>query len=233
MKSALVTGGNQGLGLGFVEHLLAEGWQVFATTRTDTSHLMHHPNLKWIQLDLGSDESLQKAFLTVSSEITSLDVLINNSGINKDTATHNHKGKVSTLPSLERDLLLHMFEINTVAPVLMVQKFLPLLNRTPSFVINISSCRASYHDEFENEFGNYGYRASKSALNMCTYCLVKDLPLHVKTFAVHPGSVRSRMNPEGTNEPRDQARKIISIIKNWNDDWNGMFMNYDGAPYPL
>jgi NAD(P)-dependent dehydrogenase (short-subunit alcohol dehydrogenase family) len=233
MKSALVTGGNQGLGLGFVEHLLAEGWQVFATTRTDTSHLMHHPNLKWIQLDLGSDESLLKAFLTVSSEITSLDVLINNSGINKDTATHNHKEKVSTLPSLERDLLLHMFEINTVAPVLMIQKFLPLLTGAPSFVINISSCRASYHDESENEFGNYGYRASKSALNMYTFCLVKDLPMHVKTFAVHPGSVRSRMNPGGTNEPRDQARKIISIIKNWNDDWNGMFMNYDGTPYPL
>ncbi len=233
MKSALVTGGNQGLDLGFVEHLLADGWQVFATTRTDTSHLFHHPNLKWIQLDLGSDESIHTAFEVVSHEIASLDLLINNAGINKDTATNNHKEKVSTLLSLERNLLLHMFEINAVAPILMVQKFLPLLTGKPSFIINISSCRASYHDGSLNEFGNYGYRASKSALNMGTFCLLKDLPSQVKTFAVHPGSVRSRMNPEGTSEPSDQALQIISIIKNWNDDWNGKFMNYDGTPYPL
>lgn len=233
MKTAVVTGGNQGLGSGFVECLLGRGWRVYATTRVQTEDLMSHENLTWVELELASDESITNAFETISREIESIDLLINNAGVNKDTATKNHKEKVSTLGFLERQMLLNMFNINAVAPLLMTQKFLPLLQGKPSFVVNISSCRASYHDEFENEFGNYGYRGSKIALNMFTFCSVMDLPENIKTFAVHPGSVRSHMNPTGANEPIERAEKIINITENWREEFNGKFMRYDGNLYPL
>lgn len=233
MKTAVVTGANQGLGSGFVEYLLEQGWKVYATTRVHTEDLISHENLIWVELELSSDESISNAFETISREVDSIDLLINNAGINKDTATKNHKEKVSTLGFLDRELLLSMFNINSVAPLLVTQKFLPLLQGQPSFVINISSCRASYHDEFENEFGNYGYRGSKIALNMFTFCSVKDLPENIKTFAVHPGSVRSMMNPTGANEPIERAEKIIKITESWKEEFNGKFMRYDGSLYPL
>ncbi len=233
MKTALVTGANQGIGIGFVEYLLENNWRVFGTTRRDTSSLMQDENLTWLPLELASDDSILKLVETLSQKVDRLDLLINNAGINKDTATNNQKEKVGTLGHLDRSMLLDMFNINAIAPLLLTEKLVPLLKEDPSFVINISSCRASFHDEFENDFGNYGYRASKIALNMFTFCSVKDLPNNVKTFAVHPGTVQSQMNPSGSDKPYDAARKILEIQKHWNDEMNGKYFRYSGELYPL
>lgn len=233
MKSAFITGANQGLGYGFVEYLLEEGWRVFGGVRKKTSLLPSAENLSWIEIELSDDESIARAVAQVREQTEAIDLLINNAGINKDTATDNHKEKASDLRSLERTVLQRMFDINSIAPLMVLQKFSPLLTANPAFAINISSCRASFHDEFENIYGNYGYRASKIALNMFTFCSLHDLPKNIKTFAVHPGNVRSGMNPGGTGDPKVQAQKIVSITEAWNDDWNGKFMRYDGSLYPL
>ncbi len=103
----------------------------------------------------------------------------------------------------------------------------------PSFIINISSNRASYHDELKNTSGNYGYRASKAALNMMVYCSVFDLPSNIKSFTVYPGRVKSDMNPSGVDDPFKQAEKIVKITKNWQEEFNGRYLRYDGAFYPL
>lgn len=235
MKSAFVTGGGKGLGKGFVEYLLDQDMLVFAGVRNPKdTRLTPHKNLRMIPLDVSQDTSIVQAAGIVAKEVDSLDYLINNAGVNKDTATNGHQELVSTMPMLDRKLLLTMFDINTVAPLLMAQQFLPLLRKTNSFIINISSCRASYHDEFENSSAKYGYRASKTALNMMTFCSVVDLPASVRTFAVHPGSVRTDMNPEGEDNPYEQARQIIEIsTSKWKEDWNGKFLRYDGTLYPL
>lgn len=235
MKSAFVTGGGKGLGKGFVEYLLDQDMLVFVGIRNpQDNRLTPHKNLRNISLDVSEDTSIAKAAEMVGKEVDSLDYLINNAGVNKDTATNGHKELVSAVSKLDRQKLLHMFAINTIAPLLMAQQFLPLLSKTNSFIINISSCRASYHDEFDNTSGNYGYRASKAALNMMTFCSVMDLPASVKTFAVHPGSVKTDMNPEGEDNPYEQARKIIEITTSkWQGEWNGKFLRYDGTVYPL
>ena len=68
---------------------------------------------------------------------------------------------------------------------------------------------------------------------MLTFCSVKDLPSNVKTFAVHPGSVKTNMNQQGDQTPYEQAEKIISITKNWKEEFNGRFLRYNGVEYPL
>lgn len=236
MKTAFVTGSNQGLGSGFVEYLLDQGMLVFAGARDVTifnQKLKDNPNFRAVSIDVSEDSSIEKAVAEISKEITKLDFLINNAGVNKDTATNNHKEKVTILSKLERQTLLTMFDVNSVAPMIVLQKFLPLLTSNSSFVINISSCRASFHDESENSSGNYGYRASKIALNMFTFCNLFDLPSNIKTFAVHPGNVKTNMNPNGKDLPINQAKKIIEITKNWEEELNGKFLRFDGNLYPL
>jgi len=233
MKSAFITGANQGLGFGFVEELLQQGWQVFAGTQELQSTLLKRNNLTWILLELTDDSSIQRAAGQVSEHTSTLDLLVNNAGINKDTATDHHKERVSHLGDLERVSLRKMFDVNTIAPLMVLQYFLPLLTPDPSFVINVSSCRASFHDELENPYANYGYRASKIALNMFTFCSIRDVPKTVKTFAVHPGNIKTGMNPRGTDDPRIQAGRILAIPEKWNEEWNGRFMRYDGTVYPL
>lgn len=233
MKTALVTGANRGLGYGFVQHLLGEGYIVFAGTRKLTEDLPKEENLFWIELDVTSDESIAQAFSFVKEKTNKLDLLINNAGVNKDTLSKWPKEVVSDLEHLNRDALLEMFNINTIGPILVTKQFLSLLVVEPSFIINISSCRASFHDEFENVTGNYGYRASKIAFNMMTFCSVFDLPENVKTFVVHPGNVKTGMNPYGENEPIDRAKKIMKITENWKEEFNGKFMRHDGSLYSL
>ncbi|MEK7531351.1 MAG: SDR family NAD(P)-dependent oxidoreductase [Patescibacteria group bacterium] len=233
MKSAFITGANQGLGLGFVRHLLSEGWKVFGGTRKISSSLPSKENLVWIPFNVTDDVSIEKAVAKIRENTSRIDLLINNAGINKDTATNNEKEKATNLKKLDRLVLRNLFEVNAVSPMMILQKFLPLLSEDPSFVVNVSSCRASFHDEEEESSGNYGYRASKVALNMLTLASVHDLPKNIRTFAVHPGSVRTAMNLRGESEPKVQAEKIISLLSRWDEKWNGKFLNFDGAPYPL
>lgn len=233
MKSAFVTGANQGLGYSFVQYLLSKGWRVFGATRKLSSDLLVQENLTWVELELQDNDSISRAFADVQRHTAELSLLINNAGINKDSATDNHKELVSKLGELDRTRLLKMFDVNAIAPMLVLQRFLPLLTDDPTFVINISSCRASFHDAEGNTNGNYGYRASKIALNMLTACSLFDLPRNVRTFAVHPGDMHTAMNPDGQDSPDVQAEKIVSIMTDWNESYNGTFLNFDGTPYPL
>jgi NAD(P)-dependent dehydrogenase (short-subunit alcohol dehydrogenase family) len=231
MKTALVTGANRGLGKGFVEYLVSIGYVVFAGVRKPDSVIATDKVIQ-VELDISSDESIKETFKYISSKTKSLDIIVNNAGVNKESATNNNKELVSKLGKLDRKSLNHMFDVNAVSPLILTKEFLPILLSNPSFVINISSCRASFNDEYPNSSGNYGYRASKSALSMLTFCSVMDLPKNVKTFSVHPGDVKTDMNEDGTDLPFDQAKKILDITKTWKDEMNGRFLRYDGTYYP-
>lgn len=236
MKTVFITGANRGLGKGFVEYFLKNGFQVFAGVRNIKSINpipLDDPNLIPIAIDINDDESIKSAFLQIQSKTKSLDYLINNAGLNKDSATQNHKELVCNLQSLDRESLLKMFNTNTISPLIVTKHFLPLLIGNPTFIINISSARGSYNDENPNTNGNYGYRASKTALNMMTHCSLFDLPQNIKTYTVHPGSVKTDMNPTGSDLPITQAEKIVKISKNWDDKFNGKFLRFDGTIYPL
>lgn len=233
MPSAFVTGAGQGLGKGFVEQLLTEGYQVFAGVRTKKPEHQDTNKLNYIVCDVSDDNSILEASKSVSRLTPSLDLLINTAGINKDTGTGGHPELVTKLGSLDRAALLHLFNVNSIGPLLMTKTFLPFLTGNPSYVINISSDRASYHDEFENPSANYGYRASKAALNMYTFCSIRDLPENIRTFAVHPGDIQSEMNPDGSQLPVNQAKAILAITQNWNPDFNGKFLRWDGTLYPF
>lgn len=236
MKTVFVTGANRGLGKGFTQYFLGIGYKVFAGVRDTNSvdlKLSKNPNFYTIKINVSDDESIQSAYEEIKKQTTSLDYLINNAGLNKDSATNNKKELVCNLNNLDRMALLNMFNVNSISPLIITKYFLPLLSVKPSFVINISSARSSYNDENPNSNGNYGYRASKAALNMMTYCTLFDLPPNVKTFTVHPGSVRTDMNPNGIDEPMQQAEKIINITENWKDELNGKFLRFDGTVYPL
>ena len=233
MKYAFVTGAGRGLGVGFVDYLLDQGYFVFAGVREIKEDYKNKENLAYIVCDVSSDDSIQKCFETISSKTDILDLIVNNAGVNKDSVTNGHKEKVSELKNLDRKLILEMFNVNTVSPIIIVQKFFDLLKSNPCFVINVSSCRSSTHDEFEGGYPNYGYASSKSALNMMTFRLSKELPKNIKTFAVHPGSVKTDMNQQGDQTPYDQAKNILEITKNWKDEFNGKFMNWNGSQYLL
>lgn len=238
-KVALVTGAERGLGLGFVNALLTKGFHVIAACyNTDGTRLQEITggNVTTLTLDVTDDASIAAAFEEVRKNHRTIDLLINNAGVNSDTVSADNPEGVRKLESLDRSLLLRMFNVNAIGPLMVIKTFLPLLKGSDgSRVINISSERASFscRDKAEN-YNNYGYAASKVALNMFVRDAAYDLaPFHVITFAIHPGWVKSDMNPRGTLLPEEAARKILDVAERVTPEQSGKFFNNDGRIYKL
>lgn len=235
-KYALVTGGNRGLGLGFVNTLLSQDYYVFLCAR-DISKIdikvVNNNKCIPVSLDVTDDTSIKNSVIKVSKYTDKLDLLINNAGVSKDTIVLNQKEKVSNINHLDRELLLKMFNINTISPFMIIKSFLPLLSKSSNpFIINISSARASYKDEWGFDSINLGYRGSKAALNMMTYALSYELPKNINIFSVDPGDVHTDMNCEGQSKPTDTAKQIMNIVTNWNPKNQGKFLRFTGEVYP-
>lgn len=234
MKIALVTGAGSGLGKGFVEFLSNNGYLVYAGIHhlTDENKKIG-PNIRPISLDVEDDSSISKVIESIKREQGFLDLLVNNAGVNKDSATSGRKELVTDLKSLNRELLIKMFNVNALGPLMLIKAAVPLLANRGGFIINISSNRGSIAEAARNDNGNYGYKASKAGLNMFTKSLIVDLPKNVYVAAVHPGGVHTKINPKGDLEPREAASKIYKIVENWKPEFNGAFLNNDGSLHSL
>jgi NAD(P)-dependent dehydrogenase (short-subunit alcohol dehydrogenase family) len=229
MKYTIVTGASSGLGLAFTQVLASTDYYVYALV-LDTAGLEPIPNVEFLKTNVTNDDDIDAVVDKVSQH--GVDLLINNAGLNKDTATDGNPDNAATLGHLERDVLMKMFSVNSVSPLIIIDKLRTHMN-DGSFIINISSNRASFNDPNPSPYANYGYRASKVALNMYTQALAVDMPEGINFFAVHPGSVKSTMNPSGLTNPIEAAQRILAITNNWNPINNGAYLNFDGTPRPL
>ncbi|XP_013925131.1 PREDICTED: 17-beta-hydroxysteroid dehydrogenase type 6-like [Thamnophis sirtalis] len=198
--SVLVTGSDQGIGLGLVKRFLElpcpPKW-VFATS-----------------LDLQGEESKQTKYVTNLESIQSalkevekcvgeggMNILINNAGTSSpnDLETENAKD------------MMRVYSVNTIGPLQMTQAFLPLLKRaarrspcqglssSKAAIINISSIAGSIENVvFLKNVKIIAYRCSKVALNMLTKCQALEYSADgIMSIAIHPGSVKTARNPHG------------------------------------
>ena len=83
-KYVLITGASSGLGKETAQKLAKEGYKIFAGVRKqeDKESLEGlNPNITAVFLDVTSDESVNKAFETISALTDKLYALVNNAGI--------------------------------------------------------------------------------------------------------------------------------------------------------
>ncbi|MHA2317605.1 MAG: SDR family NAD(P)-dependent oxidoreductase [Candidatus Hodarchaeales archaeon] len=175
MVRILITGANRGLGFEFTKQYLALGNEVIATYRenNDISELLKlknsfQNNLTLIPLDVSVSESRESAYNAVKEKFDSLDILINNAGM----VTKRHL----TVGKLHEDDILRVFEVNSISPLLMTEKFADFLRKSSNpKVVNISSMMGSISNR--QNTSNFSYCASKAALNMFSKLLSNSLLL--------------------------------------------------------
>jgi len=80
-QTAIVTGVQQGIGAGFVEGFLQEGYNVVATSLNITQSLTSSPRLVLVDGDIGKQETADKAVNATIQHFGTIDVLVNNAGI--------------------------------------------------------------------------------------------------------------------------------------------------------
>lgn len=237
MKRILVTGSSRGLGLEFVKQLLEKGNQIIACNRNPLKYpdLLELKNkfedkLVLIDLDVSSKDSIDNAFTMISKEVDGLDILINNAGIRFGGEKY-----CDELGKLYKEDFCNIFTVNTVAPVLIVEKFLPLIkNGRNTVIVNISSTSGSIGRR-SRKGGGYSYGASKAALNMISKSLSIDLEEDsITVISMHPGWVKTSMEytenaPLTTYESIKGMNKVIEglTIKD-----TGKFFDWEGNELP-
>jgi NAD(P)-dependent dehydrogenase (short-subunit alcohol dehydrogenase family) len=236
METVLVSGGSRGLGLEFTTQYLKKGYQVVAASRNpgDSTELQllktQYTDLLSIhKLDVSDETSRNILFQKVSDEIGKLDILINNAGI----ASGNEKFRFE-FGSLDQNDLLRSYLVNSVAPLMMTEKFLPLLEgRKKPIVVNISSdsgCIARKKNK-----GSYGYSSSKSALNMITKILSIELKEKgINVVSLHPGWVKTTMiyTEKAPLETPDSIAGMIQVIESLEMRNSGGFFDWQGNERP-
>ncbi|KAI9921566.1 hypothetical protein PsorP6_000580 [Peronosclerospora sorghi] len=208
-KTVLISGSNRGIGLAFAAHYINEGWHVISCVRNvdAATDLKQLKPWKLLTLDTSEKDSINSLANTL--ENVPIDLLINNAGI-----LEAHDLKTTTKADL-----LRQFEVNTVGPFLLTRALLPNLrlavHQAPNkaaFVAQITSRMGCIADNTSG--GYYGYRASKSALNMITKSLAVDLKNdHIGCLLLHPGYVNTAMvGFHGTVSPQESVKGMTSII---------------------
>jgi NAD(P)-dependent dehydrogenase (short-subunit alcohol dehydrogenase family) len=182
-KVWLVTGASKGLGLVLVKKLLAEGYQVAATSRNkeELSKAVDNNTAFFLplQVDLMNEQSIQNAMATLVSTFGCIDVVVNNAG-------YGIGGTLEELTSIE---ILQSFEVNVLATINVIKAVIPHFRAQRSgHIINISSIAG-----FSAGIGWGVYAATKFALVGLSEVLadeVKEFGVHVTV--VQPGAFRTQ-----------------------------------------
>jgi NAD(P)-dependent dehydrogenase (short-subunit alcohol dehydrogenase family) len=132
----LVTGANRGLGLALARVYATRGDRVFACSRSGASALPD--GAVPVELDVADAESIDAAHATVSAQTSGLDVLVNNAGILDARYGAERRDSIQRLGELTFEDTMTVLRVNSVAPVMVAQRFGPLL-RAGAKLVNISS----------------------------------------------------------------------------------------------
>lgn len=225
MKNILITGANRGIGLGFVQHYLAQGDQVWACYRDNAEPLLavHSDRCHPVQWDI--TEPLDDTQARVLPD--KIHLLINNAGI------YGSKGGGQNLDTITQRELMDVFRVNAAAPISVVQTLLNRLQKGGAVIANMSSKMGSVEDNSSG--GSYAYRAAKSALCNISKSMAIDLAgKKIKVITLHPGWVQTDMtNQTGLIDIQTAVAGLCAVIDNIDRYPPGAFVAYDGKVVPF
>ncbi|KDR73868.1 hypothetical protein GALMADRAFT_269439 [Galerina marginata CBS 339.88] len=247
-KIVLVTGGNSGIGYEAVKALLEsdKGYHVLLGSRSlekakfaiETLH-QECPEVtntvEAVEVDLASDESIEKAFDKVKASHGRVDALIiaicRKNGVSLDSAFIS--GRISL-----RDCFTKAYDVNVAGTQVLTWTFMPVLLKSADprliFVTGLSQINQASEAYFPTppqpagwpkhiDFETIGYRCSKTALNMLmldwNHKLKED---GVKVWCVGPGFLATKLgNVIG-------GKWLRSVVEGERDADVGRIVNKDG-----
>ena len=176
--TALVTGGNRGIGYAIAQGLLAQGVTVTIGARSETEGrtAAQALNCRFAHIDLLAPDSYFDAYAKAGG----WDILVNNAGILKDVSLLEKGSDFD-----------EAMEVMVAAPLDLIRLNTPHWRQTGwGRIVNLSSSLGAHERGLK---GPGAYSVAKAALNALTRVLVRDLPPGVKINTCDPGWVATRM----------------------------------------
>lgn len=179
-KTALVTGGNSGIGLAAAQRLAAEGAHVFLTGRNqqtiDAAVASIGANATGIRADVSSNDQLAAIVAAIESRGNGLDVLFANAG----------GGAFAPLGEITLEQFTDTFMTNVGGTLFTVQAMLPLLNRGSSIILTGSTAAYNGTPAFSV------YAATKAAIRSFGRTWAAELVSRdIRVNTVVPGPVET------------------------------------------
>jgi NAD(P)-dependent dehydrogenase (short-subunit alcohol dehydrogenase family) len=214
-KTAIVTGGNTGIGLETTRVLAAAGATVIVAARDvdkAKKNLERMANVEIAAMDLMSPASIDAFAKSFTASGRPLHLLINNAGIMWVPLRRDERGIESQLAT------------NYLALFQLTSRLWPSLKKANGArVINVSS-HGHHFAPFNFDDPNFlyseyetlqGYGQSKTAVNLFSMELdVRGQSSHIRSYAVHPGSIGG--TELGREAPLELFQKMGFVDANGN-----------------
>lgn len=228
-KTAVITGAAGGIGAACTRLFCENHAEVYALVHKNGDDFAEYmarqlPNaqLRVIEADIGSEESVKAAVKTLAQNAKTVDILVNNAGVVPQSTAFQ-----MTSPEKIRQV----FEVNFLGQTVLTQYISRLMARRKSgSIVNVASVAA-----LDGAPGNYEYCCSKAALAGATKALAYELGrAGIRVNAVAPGITRTKMADAMSGVLRDStlARCIMGREADPAEIANAvMFLASDMASY--
>lgn len=193
-RSALITGGSQGMGRAIAEHFLAAGANVLICARDQTALTKTGDELKAFSAagqtiltkacDVSSEPEVNNLVAFALAELGTVDVLVNNAGV---------YGPMGSTESVSLAEWRRAFDINLYGVLIPSRLLIPHFKKIGRGKIIILSGGGA-----TNPLPNISaYAASKAAVARLMETLAEELrPFHVDVNAIAPGALATRLMDE-------------------------------------
>ncbi|MGH8667838.1 MAG: SDR family oxidoreductase [Burkholderiales bacterium] len=196
-KTALVTGGAQGIGAAIAQ-LLAERGYAVAVADLKKPAAGHF----FVRTDVSREPSVRACVRAVLREFGRLDALVNNAGI-----TGPHNGPLEKLALAEWNRRLGT---NLTGVFLMTKHCAPHLRAARGAIVNMASIRA-----FQSRPHSEAYAASKGGVVALTHALAISLGPEVRANCISPGWIAHQRlsRKEHAQHPVGRAGRAADIAE--------------------
>lgn len=204
-KSAIVTGGGQGIGLAIARSLAADGASiVVADVNEETAQKAADELIAGgakaiaVAVDVRNAEQVEAMVAKTIEAFGQVDILVNNAGITRD-------GLVMRMSELDWDLVL---DINLKGSFLCTRAVAKsMLKARSGCIVNIASVIG-----LMGNAGQANYAASKAGIIGLTKATAKEFaPRGVRVNAVAPGFIQTEMTAKLPEEAREALAKQIPL----------------------
>ncbi|MGC6589170.1 2-dehydro-3-deoxy-D-gluconate 5-dehydrogenase KduD [Paenibacillus sp. Dod16] len=238
-KTAIITGGNRGLGEAMSLGLAEAGANIVVIARNENPELEEKikglgRKYKMISMDLSDVSKFEEVVESINEEFGSIDILINNAGVQKRHPSVD-------FPKEDWDFVLN---VNTKAVFFLCQAVgIKMIEQGKGKIVNIASLLS-----FQGGFTVPAYAASKGAVMQFTKSLSNEWArLGVNVNGIAPGYMETEMNtvimadkirseqiaqriPAGRwGKPEDLVGAAIFLSSNASDYVNGEIIVVDGG----
>jgi 3alpha(or 20beta)-hydroxysteroid dehydrogenase len=180
-KTAFITGGATGIGLGVAKRYIQAGAEVVIADIADGTAIADEIGATYLRLDVGDEQQVKEALEKAARINGKLDIVVNNAGITgRDDFIAIAEGKM--------DHLLEVFKINAFGVFFGLKHAPDLMNDNGSIIITSSLA------SIMGVPGNSQYSGTKAAIN--SFCQIAALelgPRGIRVNSICPGFINTQM----------------------------------------